>query len=338
MPTRRGLLGWGSVLLGPFLVFGAFLVIVGVNPIETYRVMLDSALGSSYGVGEVAVRAAPYILTALATAIPARVRLVNVGGEGQFAIGALTATAVAIALGAALPQWMTLIVVALAGAGGGILWAGIAGVLRVKMALNETVSTLLLNYIAFLVVGYFVHGLLKDPGSFNWPFSPPFEDAARFPTFGNTRMHLGIFLAPIAAIVVWYLTSKTFWGLRLRVVGGNPEAARRSGINAGRIQLFAIIAGGALAGLAGMIEVSGVEGRLRPMTGVGFGYVGFLAAWMVSHHPLWLIGSSILLAIIATSGSALQISSGLPSSAVSILMALVLLGTLAGYYRKARGS
>jgi simple sugar transport system permease protein len=330
--------GWVSLVVGPLAVFAVFLLLVKTNPLDTYWAMLKSTVGDSYGLGEVAVRAAPLILTALATALPARARLINVGGEGQLAVGALATAAMAMLLGDHLPQAPTLILLGLAGMIGGAAWAGLAGVLRVKLKLNETICTLLLNYIAFLFVGYMVHGLLKDPASFNWPFSPPLADAARFPTLPHSRVHLGILIAPIVAGLVWYFTSRTYWGLRLRVVGGNPEAARRAGLNVERIQLLTMLVGGMLAGLAGMIVVAGVEGRLRPATGVGFGYVGFLAAWMVNHDPLWLIGSAILLAMITVSGDALQITAGLPASSVNILMALVLLGVLARFYQEKKSA
>ena len=319
---------WLGLLLGPLAIFALFLLTVGADPLRTFRMMYNSALGDRFGIGEVLLQAAPFALAALATMIPAKVRLVNVGAEGQLTIGALTTTFAAVALSDALPAYLTIPILVLAGAAGGAFWSFTAGILRVRFKLNETISTLLLNYVAILVLGYFVHGILRDPDSFNWPFSPPFAEPARLATIGGTRLHWGVILAPIAAILVWYLLSRTFVGLRLRVVGGNPEAARRAGYNVERIQLWVFIAAGALAGIAGMLEVAGVEGRLRPTTGIGYGYVGFLAAWMVNHHPLWLIGSSLLLAIISVSGDALQIAADLPSSSVNILMAMVLIGVL----------
>ena len=328
-PQLSRVLGWTATALGPVAVFAAFLLAVGTSPLDAYRAMLRSAGGDLYGLGEVAVRAAPYVLAGLATYLPARARLINVGGEGQLAVGALATTSAAVALGDRFPSWVILPILGLAGAFGGAMWSGLAGALRVRFKLNETISTLLLNYVAFLSVGYFVHGPLKDPASFSWPFSPPLVDAARFPTLAGTRAHLGLLLAPLAAVILWYLVSRTYWGLRLRVVGGNLEAARRTGINVARVQFVTMLLGGALAGLAGMLVVAGVEGRLRPATGVGLGYIGFLAIWMVSQHPLWLLGSSVVLAMIAVSGDALQITAGLPASSVNILMSLVLLGILA---------
>jgi general nucleoside transport system permease protein len=329
LPYLAQLLHWIGLLAVPFVIFALFLVAVGVDPLRTYRMMAQSALGDFYGISEVLLRAAPFVLAGLATAIPAQVRLINVGAEGQLAIGALAATFAAVALGDRFSMAVTLPVVLIAGAVGGALWAAIVGLLRMRLSVNETIASLLLNYVAALVVIYFVHGVLKDPDSFNWPYSPPFAEQARLITIGGTRLHWGVLAAPIAAIVAWYVVSRTYWGLKIRVVGGNGEAARRAGLRVERIQLLLLLVGGALAGIAGMIEVAGVEGRLRPTTGVGYGYVGFLAAWMAGQHPLAIVATSILLAILTVSGDALQISSGLPSSSVRILMAMVLIGVLA---------
>lgn len=328
------LLRWLLLALGPLAIFALFLLTVGADPIKTYSAMYFSALGDSFGLAEVLIRAAPFILGGLATALPARTRLVNVGAEGQIALGALATTFAAMAIGDSLPAWVTLPALLVAGAAGGALWAGVAGLLRTRLAVNETISTLLLNYVGALVLIFCVHTVLKDPESFNWPFSPPFADAARWVTIGGTRLHWGVIVAPIAALFVWYFLTRTHWGLHLRVVGGNPEAARRAGFNVERIQVLVFLAAGALAGMAGMLEVAGVEGRLRPTTGVGFGYVGFLAAWMVGQHPLGLIASSLLLAVLAVSGDALQITARLPASSVNILMAFVLIGILARVGKK----
>lgn len=328
------LLRWLLLALGPLAIFALFLLTVGADPIKTYKAMYFSALGDGYGLAEVLIRAAPFVLGALATALPARTRLVNVGAEGQLAMGALATTFAAVALGERFPAWVTLPALLVAGAAGGAIWAGVAGLLRTRLQVNETISTILLNYVGALVVIFCVHTILKDPESFNWPFSPPFAEQARWVTIGGTRLHWGVIVAPIAALLVWYLLAHTHWGLHLRVAGGNPEAARRAGFPVERMQLFVFLAAGALAGMAGMLEVAGVEGRLRPTTGVGFGYVGFLAAWMVGHHPLGLIASSLLLAVLAVSGDALQITARLPASSVNILMACVLIGILARVGKK----
>ena len=322
------------ILAAPFAIFVAFLFAADPDAAETIRKVLRSTLGTSFGWSEVLLVAAPISLAALATAIPARAHLVNVGAEGQLAIGALFATYVAVSITTDLPAVIALPTIGLAGMIGGALWASVAGFARIKLGTNETIFTLLTNFIAFLVVGQILDTFLKDPGSFNWPFSEPFSDSNRLPTIGDLRLHWGVFVSPIFAGITAYIVSRTVWGLRLRAVGGNLNAAIRSGIKVNRYQLFALVVAGALAGLGGMIEVAGVEGRLRPTTGVGIGYAGFLAAWMVRHNPILLVFSSLLIGAITVSGDALQINSGLPSSSTDILTALLVGGVLFATYRK----
>jgi ABC-type uncharacterized transport system permease subunit len=274
------------------------------------------------------IRATPFLLTGLAVAVPARAGLVNVGGEGQLLLGAVFATWGALELGARLPAPILLPLLALMGILGGAIWASIAAGMRIAVQLNETISTLLLNFVATLVLAYMVHGPWKDPESFNLPLTAEFTDAARLPAYGFTQLHLGILIAAIAAVAVWIVLDLTRLGFRLRVVGGNAEAARRAGIPVPGYVFVALIAGGGLAGLAGMIEVSGIESRLRPDIAVGFGYIGFLASWLVGHRPVAIVGAAVLLGAISVGGDSLQIDAGLPSASVYILMALVLLVVL----------
>jgi simple sugar transport system permease protein len=275
------------------------------------------------------IRATPFAFTGLAVAVPARAGLVNIGGEGQFTMGTVSTTAAVLALGGHLPAAVLLPILAVAGMLGGLAWAGICAGLRVTLNLNEALSTLLLNFVAPLILAYFVFGPWKDPESFNLPLSQQYPDDARLPVYGLTRMHAGILLAVAAAVVIWVILDFTRWGFRTRVVGGNPEAARRSGVPVKRTMFIALAAGGALAGLGGMVEATGIEGVLRPGIGVGFGYIGFLASWLVGHRPLAILASALLLAAISVGGDSLQINHGLPSTSVYVLMALVLLVALA---------
>lgn len=326
--------GWGMTLLVPIAVYSLFLLLAGVNPLAIFGTMATATFGDWYGFGEVVVKTAPLILTAVATALPARAGLINVGGEGQLAIGALVSTMAAVFVAHDWPSFVGIPLLVVAGALGGALWAGIAAFLKVKGRMNETITTLLMNYVAYFVVGYFVHGLLKDPASFNWPFSPPLADALRLPVWPGSRMNVGIVLALAIAALVWYVTAKTRLGFRLRVIGGNALAAMQAGFNVNRAQLWTLIAAGAIAGIAGMIEITGIEGRLRPTTGAQYGYLGFLAAWMAWNHPLWLIATAFVIGGISVAGNSLEINSGLPSSSVHILLALVLFAILAMGRRK----
>jgi general nucleoside transport system permease protein len=275
------------------------------------------------------LRATPFVFTGLAVAVPARAGLVNIGGEGQFVIGMVAAAGVALHFADQRSAWVVLPVLAVAGAVGGAAWAGIAAVLRVLFNLNEALSTLLLNFVAPLVLAYMVFGPWKDKSGFsNLPQTVEFAGSAQLPVYGLTRLHLGIIVAVAVAVVVWIVLDFTRWGFRARAVGGNPEAARRSGIAVPAMIVVALVAGGALAGLGGMVELTGVEGRLRPGIGVGFGYIGFLASWLVGHRPLGIVGAGLLLGAISVAGDSLQIDYDLPSKSVYVLMALVLLVAL----------
>jgi ABC-type uncharacterized transport system permease subunit len=322
-------LQWTATIVGPLLAFALFLLISGANPYELYGLMVNSVFGDWYGIGEVVIKSTPFILTALAASLPAKAGMINVGGEGQLAIGALVATWSAVYVLSDIPGPIGLPLMALFGALGGALWASIAGLLKVKGNMNETITTLLMNYIAFFTIGFFCQGILKDPASFNWPFSPPVAEQLRLPTFTmSSRAHMGIFIAIAVALLVWFVIYHTRLGFKIRTVGGNAEAARQAGINVKAIQLGVLIAAGAIAGLAGMIEISGIEERLRPTTGVNYGYLGFLASWMAWNHPLRLVVTAFIIGTISVAGNSMEMNSGLPASSVQILMALVLFALL----------
>lgn len=285
------------------------------------------------------IRMTPFIFTGLAVALPARAGLVNIGGEGQFVTGMILATGGALALGATLPAVVLLPLLAIMGAVGGAAWAAISALLRIFVNVHEALSTLLLNFVAPLILQFVVFGPWKDPATYsNLPQTAELDSSAQLPAYGSTQLHLGIPIAIALAAVVGLALEFTRWGFRARVVGGNPEAARRAGISVRQVMFVALILGGAAAGIGGMIEVTGVEGRLRPGIGVGFGYIGFLASWLVGHRPLAVVGAAFLLAAISVSGDSLQLNAGLPSTSVYVLMALVILLALGARGRSARSA
>ncbi len=319
----RAPLGVGRSLLLAFATFALLLLLLGKNPLSAYAAIFSGALGSGYSIGEVLVKLIPFVLCALAATVPARVGLVNVGGEGQLYMGAWLASFAALNL-TSLPAWLMIPVLIVTGFAGGAGWAGICGFLRVKAGLNETISSLLLNYVGTLVVDHFVHGPWKQQSAQGWPFTAPFVDAARLPTFLGSRVHLGIVLALGGVALTYFVLRWTRWGFEVRIVGGNPEAARRSGIPVGRYLLVAMAIGGGMAGLAGMCEVSAIQGRLRPGISNGYGYIGFLASWLANHNPLWTVATSALLAIIVVGGDVMQVNVNLPSASIDILTGLLL--------------
>lgn len=318
-----------------FVAVGLFLLLFGRNPILAYGEIFKGALGSTYGLSEVVVRAIPLMLCAVATAIPARMGLLNVGPEGQLHAGALVATWGALTFGA-LPRGMLLpglVVLGLLGGGAG---AFVPAFLRWKAGVNETISTLLLNYVIILLVEYMVRGPWKDPMSFNWPFTPEFSESARLPFYWGTRIHAGLWFALVAVALFYFALHRTRWGYEVRVIGDNPEAARRAGIPIGRYTLVTMCIGGALAGLAGMAEVCAVQSRLRPGISTGFGYTGFLVSWLALHNPIAIVVMALLLGVLSVGGDMIQISLGLPYATVNILMALIFFIVLGSRYHRAR--
>lgn len=334
--SESGPLRVALAIVAAFIVFAFLLVAKGADPVEAYRAMWDSVARDSNSFGDVLVRMTPYLLAALAVAVPARAGLFNLGGEGQILIGTISALGMANLLDGGLGRMATLVFMALASMVGAALWAGIAAILRQTTGTSETISTLLLNYLAALFLGWLVYGPWKDPGSAGFPRSRIFTDGETLPIlFG--RVHVGLVVAVGAAFVVWAVLKWTPWGFRLGVLGRNTEAARRAGFSTRFLAASALMLGGALAGLAGMLQVSGVEGQLHPSMLAGYGFIGVLASWMVRHHPLKAIASSALLAAIAIGGNGLKIRAGLSSASVNILMALLLLAVLGwGTRRKAR--
>ncbi len=315
--------------LGIALVaFGLLMLLQGRNPVLVYASMLSATLGTPFGRSEVLVKSIPLVLCALAVAVPARVGLVNVGGEGQLYTGAWLASGVALFV-PDLPAWLVLPLMMLAGIAGGALWVLIPALLRARGWMNEVISTLLLNYVAILLVQFFVFGPWKDPQSANFPQSRAFVPAAHLPVIFGDRVHLGIVFAVCAALALLVVLRRTRWGFEMRAIGGNPEAARRAGIPLATYVVVGLLVGGALAGLAGATEVSAVQGRLRPTLSPGYGFIGFLVSWLAGHGPLSTIVMALLMAVLTASGDALQIAQKLPYASVDLLMALTLCVVLA---------
>jgi general nucleoside transport system permease protein len=319
-------IGWIAVA---FALYAAVLLAFRHDPIAAYRDIFLNTIASPYGMSEVLVKLIPLALTALAVTIPGRVGLVNVGGEGQLFMGAAAATLVALTT-PGLPAIVLLPLMSLAGFAGGALWALLPALLRAKGWLNEVFSTLLLNYLAVLTVQALVFGPWRDPASYNYPESAVFAPTAWLPALGDTRLHVGIVIALVLCVVLWYTLGSTRWGLEMRAIGANPESARRNGIPVVGYVIVAMAVGGGIAGLAGMAEASAIHHRLSPGISAGLGYMGFLVSWLAGHRPLLIPPMAFLIATLAVGGDLLQITQGVPYGALNILMALILFVVLAG--------
>ena len=320
-----------AILLS-FVVFGIFLLLIGRDPIGIYRSIFSTNLASATGISEVGVRMIPFVFTGLATAIPARVGLINVGGEGQLYLGAWAATGVALYSGIGT-IWLMIPAMAIGGFIGGGAWSGLAILLRNWRGVNEVISTLLLNFVAIMFVNIFVFGPWKNPEGFGYPYTANFSDAATLSGFGGTRFHGGAIIALLAVAASYLILSRTRWGYNMRAIGGNPGASQRRGIPVVQYMIIAMLVGGGMAGLAGMSEVAGIQHHLRPGISDNFGFLGFLASWLANHNPLTIIAMAALIAVIMVGGDALQFTGNLPSAAMFILIGLTLFLVL-GFRRK----
>jgi simple sugar transport system permease protein len=324
----RGLARWVAALAGAIAIFTVLLLVKGANPASVYADVWTSTFTNQPSIEQIFVKAAPLLLGALAVVVPARAGLVNVGGEGQIVMGAVAAGGIGISLGDRLGGGLVMILMIVASMAAGAAWAGLAAVLRLTVGINEAVSTLLMNYIALDLLLYLIYSPWKDPHGTGQPTTAELADTAKLPYLGTTAVHVGFVFALIATAVVWVLLRYTTWGFRLRVIGGNPEAARRAGLPVALLLLSAMAVGGALAGLGGMVHYAGVEYKLRTGITTNFGYIAFLASWLARHNPVSVVVAALALAAITVAGDSLQIDSGLPAASVNILMGLVLIAVL----------
>ena len=309
-----------------FLVFAIILLAFGKNPVKAYVDFFSNTLGSTYGFSEILVKMIPLVLTAVAVAVPSRIWLINVGGEGQLYIGALFATWGALTF-SGLPAWILLPWMILLGMIGGSLWAFIPGLLRALGLVNETITTLLLNSVAPMIVSFFVFGFWHSPMDTNK--TPIFASAARLPTLFGTRLDVSLVFGLLLLALFLFVMKYTPWGLEMRSIGGNPQASRRNGIPVRRYVVAALCLGGAVAGLAGMAQVSGYYGVLLANFSRGIGYMGFLISWLAGGSPLGILLTSFVIGIILTGGNLLQLTRDVPYSAIHILLATTLFVVLA---------
>src|SRR5436190_1662767 len=316
-------------LLASAVLFGLLLAIYArVDPLEAFALMYEGAFGTWFSWQNTLTRAAPLILTALCTALPARLGLVIIGNEGALVVGGVAAAAAGIAVSEA-PSLVVQVAMALAAMIMGGLWIALAGALRHWRGVNETISSLLLTYIAIALMNHFVEGPLRDPSSLNKPSTWPIGDNNMIGTIPGTDIHWGLMLGIIACLVVYAWQRFTTWGFAMQVIGGNPKTARMMGLDVGRYVLLACGAGGAMAGLAGMVEVAAVHGKANASLAVGYGYAGILVSFLARHHPLAIVPVSILLGGIGASGGLLQRRLDLPDAAVVVLQGILFVAILA---------
>ena len=329
--ARRSLRSFGVQLLAVAVglgLSGLVLALIGVSPYDGLSSLLRGAFGSKFALTQTALKAIPLALTGLAVAVCLRMRLWNIGAEGQFHVGAIGATwaALTFSTASALVLLPLMVVAAMVA---GAVWALIAAIPRALWGVNEIISTLLLNYVAILAVAYLVTGPWRSEASFNLPVSDVFGPGALLPRLGASLLHIGVFFPLVAAAILLVLLHRSKWGFEVRMIGASPEAARVAGISTARNIVVIMLVAGALAGLAGMVEVSMSFGRLRQGISPGYGYMAILIAALAGGSLLGTVAVAFLFAGFVVGSFGLQ-ALGVPQSFVLLLQGLILFCALAG--------
>ncbi len=318
-------------VLGALAVGAVMLLVLGANPVEAYRALLEGAFGSTNAVAETAVKAVPLLLVGLGTCIAFRGNVINIGGEGQMIVGAILATLVGLRLTRG-PGWLIVPLALLTGFAGGAIWGGIPGFLKAYFQVNEILSTVMMNAIAVRIMNYMLRGPMIDPEQLNKasriPQTARLEQAFRLPRLVPTRLHLGAAIAVVLGFVVYVLLWRTTLGYRIRAVGHNPSAARYGGIKVRRHMVIALLLSGAFAGLAGAIQVYGLNYRMiTDGSATGFtgsaGFNGIVAALFGQLHPIGTIPASFLFGALLVGANKLQRAMQVPSAFIIALNGLV---------------
>ncbi len=313
-----------AALIASALIFAVFLLVIGKDPLTFYALIWTGGFGSSFSFQNSLQRAAPLILTGLAFAIPARIGLTMIGGEGALVLGGFASAAIAIPLvSGGVPPLVTLPLMALAAVIAGGLWVGFTGWLKHARGVNETIASLLLSYIAIAIMNFFVEGALRDPASANKPSTMPIGDAYRIGSIPGTDVHWGFAAGIVLAIVLWVLMSRTTFGFAARMTGGNPRAARAQGLPVGWLMVVCCMIAGAAAGFAGFFEVAAIHGQANASLVAGYGFTGILVSFLARHNPLAVVPVAILFGALAAAGGVIQRRMDMPDATVLVLQGIL---------------
>lgn len=317
-----------AAVLGALLLGAMLMLATGTDPVKVYGVMLKYSFGSKNDLAETGVKMIPLLLCSLGVGMAMRMQLWNVGAEGQFYAGAIAAAWLPLfhpdlPAGIMLPGMFAL------GLLGGGIWALLAAIPRAYWGIDEVITTLMFNYIAVLGVAYLATGPWQDQnGNRSFPASPLFVETAHLPTFGDTRMHLGLIFGLVAAVILALVLSRTSWGYQIRVIGESPKAAKYAGMQVARNILLVMFLSGGLAGLAGMTEVSGIVHRIQPEFSAGYGFSAIIVAALARGNPLATVLVSFLFGALIVGGFALQ-TVNMSSKVVLMLQGAILFAVLA---------
>lgn len=316
-----------AVLVG-LALFSLFLLVLGKSPVQFIQLIYAGGFGTWFSLQNAFSRAAPLLLTALCVALPARLGLTIIGGEGALALGGLAAAAIAVPMLSVSHGWPLWIAMGIAGAVVGGLWIAFAGALKHYRGVNETISSLLLTYIGIAVMNHLIEGVLRDPASLNKPSTFPLPADAMFGKIWGMDVHWGFAVGIVCCVLAWILIERTTIGFAARVSGGNLRAAQIQGLPVGKLIVGFTFLAGAFAGLAGMIEVAAVQGSANGSIIAGYGYTGILVAFLARHNPLAIIPVSILLGGVAAAGGLIQRRMGLPDATVLVLQGTLFISVL----------
>ncbi len=315
----------GLTILGGVVLFS----MLGKNPVQAMHAFFVAPLTSLYGWAELGVKASPLVLIGVALSIGFRAGVWNIGAEGQLTLGAICGGCVGLWF-YPVDSVFVLPLMMIGGILGGMLWASIPAFLKTHFNANEILTSLMLTYVALLLLSLLVHGPLRDPDGFNFPESRIFHDAASLPIILNgTRLHLGTMFALIAVGGIWVLLSRSLIGFQVKVIGQAPAAGRHAGFSVNRIVWFALLLGGGMAGLAGMFEVSGPIGQLLPSISPGYGFTAIIVAFVGRLHPVGSLFAGLLIALSYLGGENAQITLNLPIAVTGVFQGMLLFFLLA---------
>lgn len=304
-------------------------MLLGKDPVKGLQAFFWEPIKSAYALGELAMKATPLLLIALGLAVCFRSNVWNIGAEGQFVLGAIAAGGVALLADKNTGAWIVPALL-VAGVLGGMLWAGILALLRDRFNANEILVSLMLVYIATLVLSYLVYGPWKDPAGYNFPQSKLFERVTQIPKFiAGSRVNIGVFMALAGSFLLWVFLFRTRAGFALQVGGLAPAAARYAGFSSRRALWTALLISGGTAGLAGALEVAGPIGQLTPYVPAGYGFAAIIVAFVGRLHPVGMIFSAILMSMFYIGGELAQSRLGLPKALSGVFQGLLLFALLA---------
>ena len=315
-----------AAIAATLVLCGGLIALAGANVIEAYTVLFASALDSKFNLVETLVKAAPLVLTGLAVAVAFRAKFWNIGAEGQFLLGAMAA--VFVGTQEALPTWSLVPLMIICGILAGGLWAVLPAILKTRFKVDDVVTTLLLNFIIFYAMMALLDGPWKDPLS-GYPDSPDILMDAEYPILlSATRLHLGVLLAAVAAVFVWWMMRFTTLGFAIRAVGENPRAAAYAGHNITRVVILTALISGGLAGLAGVGEAAGLHFQVMAGISTGYGYTGIVIAMLARLNPLGVVPAAIFFSIIITGAEAMSRSTGVPVFLADVIQGTALMTML----------